>query len=381
VTTTNPDRHDDVEPPITLDGWRALVDKDYKAPALLDRDQYLQLPDDARRDYDAMRRDYHRTPRPLGIPTFRKVLHQGRKQYLNNVTHEGARPGLVISGEGGVGKSTALRGLGVAIEVRWRELHPRSEDAVPVVNISLPGGTRPKGLPTAFLEFFGVPFRKRDTELDLSIQACKLMRALRTSLVLIDEIHNLNHTSRAGAEVSDHLKYFTEHVPATFVLAGIDVVGNGLFRGRRGQQLARRFRMLKVEPFNYGSADEQREWHRVIEQFEHSLMLYDHRPGTLVTHAKYLFDRTDGVMTSLSSLIREAAVDAIDDGTESITRDHLDDVLLDHAAEEYAAKARQRAVAAARATKIRNKSSPKRTRHKTAVTDPQPVAEQMTPAT
>jgi hypothetical protein len=265
------------------------------------------------------------------------------------------------------GNGHALRGLGVAIEVRWREMHPRSDDAVPVVNISLPGGTHPKGLPIAFLEFFGVPFKNRDTEPTLAVQACKLMRALRTSLVLIDEIHNLNHTSKAGAEVSDHLKYFTEHVPATFVLAGIDVVGNGLFSGRRGAQLARRFRMLHVDPINYGSADERREWHHVIDQFERSLMLYNQKSGSLVKLAKYLFDRTGGVMTSLSSLIREAAVDAINDGTEAVTRDHLDDVLLDYAAEENAVQARQRAAATARATKKKpkkpstNRATPKTT--------------------
>jgi hypothetical protein len=65
----------DAEPPITLDGWRALVNKDYKTPTLLHREEYLQLPPDAREDYDQMRRTYHRTPRPLAIPTFRKVLH------------------------------------------------------------------------------------------------------------------------------------------------------------------------------------------------------------------------------------------------------------------------------------------------------------------
>jgi hypothetical protein len=341
----------DPEPPITLDGWRALVNKDYKPPTLLDRDAYDGLSTGTRESYDDMRRDYHRDPRPLGIPTFRKVLLQGRKQYENNKRHQGARPGLVLSGEGGVGKTTALRGLGVMIEIRWRELHPDSDDAVPVVYISLPGGTRPKGLPGSVLDFFGVPFKDRDTELALNRQACALLRAARTSLVLIDEIHNLNHASAAGAEVSDHLKYFTEHVPATFVLAGIDVVGNGLFRGRRGLQLARRFRMLDVKPFNYGSVDEQDEWRRVITQFEHSLLLYQHRPGTLVKQAKYLFDRTGGVMTSLSSLIREAAVDSINDGSEVITREHLDAVLLDYSAEIHAAEARKRTAASKRAAK------------------------------
>jgi hypothetical protein len=63
-------------------------------------------------------------------------------------------------------------------------------------------------------------------------------------------------------------------------------------------------------------------------------------------------------------ITREAAVDAINDGTEAVTRDHLDDVLLDYAAEENAAQARQRAAATARATKKKpstNRATPKTT--------------------
>ena len=39
----------------------------------------------------------------------------------------------------------------------------------------------------------------------------------------IDEIHNLNLATSAGEDMSDHLRYFTEHIPATFVFAGINV--------------------------------------------------------------------------------------------------------------------------------------------------------------
>jgi hypothetical protein len=39
----------------------------------------------------------------------------------------------------------------------------------------------------------------------------------------VDEIHDLNIATRAGAEASDTLKYFSERIPATFVFAGINV--------------------------------------------------------------------------------------------------------------------------------------------------------------
>jgi len=53
-------------------------------------------------------------------------------------------------------------------------------------------------------------------------QACHLLADLRTELIIVDEIHNLNHHTRGGAEASDHLKYLSENVAATFVYAGID---------------------------------------------------------------------------------------------------------------------------------------------------------------
>jgi hypothetical protein len=58
--------------------------------------------------------------------------------------------------------------------------------------------------------------------------------------VLVDEIHNLNHGTPAGEDLPDHLKYFTEHLPATFIYAGIDVERCGVFTGTRGRQLAGR---------------------------------------------------------------------------------------------------------------------------------------------
>ncbi len=47
----------------------------------------------------------------------------------------------------------------------------------------------------------------------------------------IDEIHNLNLSTSVGEDMSDHLKYFTEHLPATFAYAGVDVERSGLFTG------------------------------------------------------------------------------------------------------------------------------------------------------
>jgi hypothetical protein len=47
----------------------------------------------------------------------------------------------------------------------------------------------------------------------------------------------------------------------------------------------------------------------------------------------YLHERTDGMIGSLSHLVRGAAIEAVLDGSEAITKATLESVRLDHAAE------------------------------------------------
>jgi hypothetical protein len=71
----------------------------------------------------------------------------------------------------------------------------------------------------------------------------------------------------------------------------------------------------------------------MVASFEAALCLRQHRNGTLARHSEYLDTRTNGRIGSLSTLVRGAAIDAILSEKERITRDILDDQLLDHAAE------------------------------------------------
>ena len=56
-------------------------------------------------------------------------------------------------------------------------------------------------------------------------------------------------------------------------------------------------------------------------------------PGTLQRNARYLLGRTDGMIGSLSHLVRGAAIEAILDGSEKITKRVLETIDLDHAAQ------------------------------------------------
>ena len=159
----------------------------------------------------------------------------------------------------------------------------------------------------------------------------------------IDEIHNISLTTRAGAEVSDQLKYFAERLPATFLYAGIDVEAQGLFAGTHGRQIAGRFTVIPTASFAYGTTDQRDTWRALIATLEETLRLHAHTPGTLVAADEYLHQRSNGMIGSLSQLIRGAAILAIETGTEAITRELLDLVPVDYAAERATASPQRRA--------------------------------------
>ncbi len=149
---------------------------------------------------------------------------------------------------------------------------------------------------------------------------------------MVDEIHNLNHHTKVGADASDHLKYLAENVAATFVYAGIDVTGNGMFTGVRGRQLAGRFVPILTKPFAYSTIEDRNRWRQLVDGFEQMLRLREQEPGALTRLSPHLYAQTAGSISALSMMIRSAAITAILDGTEHITQADLDAIPLDHAA-------------------------------------------------
>jgi hypothetical protein len=112
------------------------------------------------------------------------------------------------------------------------------------------------------------------------------------------------------------------------VLAGINVERAGLLAGPRGEQIAGRYSMVRTGPFPQGS-----QWATLIAAIEGSLRLHRHQPGSLQGLAVYLHQRTGGMIGSLLWLIRSAAIQAVIDGTEKITRTSMDAIAVDIASQ------------------------------------------------
>lgn len=313
----------------TVQGWRRFVTEVPAAPQLLAPSVWPSLDEDKRTAYDEDRLDHHSRLLVVQTPTIRDVVNTGRRLVLLNRTAAYGRSGLIVSGPARTGKTTAITQLGKTIEVIHHRRHPRSSGDIPVVYLTVPPAATPKMIAMEFARFFGLPVSRRSNITDIIESACGVCLDTRVTLVAVDELHNLNTTTRAGAEASDTLKYFSERIPATFVYAGINLQRTGLLTGTRGEQIAGRFGMIRTGAFNQDG-----DWTALIAALESSLRLHHHRPGLLTRLDSYLHRRTKGMIGSLLWLIRTAAINAILDGTEKITKATLETVAADIASQD-----------------------------------------------
>ncbi|HWM97685.1 MAG TPA: ATP-binding protein, partial [Streptosporangiaceae bacterium] len=273
----------------TLAGWRRFAGEVPAVPELLAEEVWAGLQDDKRLAYDEDRLDHHSRLLVIETAVICKVITEGRRlSYLNRNAISG-RCGLIVSGPAGTGKTTAVTQLGKMTEVMHHKRHPGSGGDIPVIYITAPPAATAKMIAVEFARFLGLPVARRLNITDITEAVCGVCLDARTSLVCVDEIHNLNLATRNGAEASDTLKYFSERIPATFVYAGISVERAGLLSGTRGEQIAGRFGMIRTGPFPRDA-----QWTSLIAALEYSLRLHRHVPGTLPGLDLYLHQRTGG---------------------------------------------------------------------------------------
>ncbi|WP_435880249.1 TniB family NTP-binding protein [Streptomyces atroolivaceus] len=258
----------------------------------------------------------------------RTLMILGRSQSVT------ARPSLIVTGPATTGKTTALLEVGRTCHLAHTRRAAPGDTSVPVAYVLVPPGATAKTLACEFARYLGIPVATRMTTAQITTAVCHTYTAAGIKLVLIDEIHRLNPRTSNGAEAADWLKDLTERVGATFVYAGIDVTASTVFSGVRGAQLAGRASLIDCGALP-ARAGEREPFRELIAALEAALDLHAHRTGSLPRLAPYLHERTAGRIGSLSRIIRQAAIEAILDGQERITKTLLDSIALDHLAEEH----------------------------------------------
>lgn len=312
--------------PSTLESWREFVAHSPTRPDMIPTQKLSALSDAARTEYDSARLQWLGADIVLETPDVRNLRRLWAVLAAEaRVQSTSLARTLAISGAPTFGKSTIAMWIAKNYEraERQRHLTLTGEEFQPAIYVVTPPATTPKMLMVAFCNTLGLPYTRRQNAQELTEQVVTVLRELRTTLVVLDEIHNVHSNRQAGAEAASTLKLFAERVNAAFVLAGIDLPRSPAFAGPAGQQLAGRAMRYDMLGYSLRSATARQEWGTLVATINELLPLARQREGQLDPAAGFLFDATGGSIGRLRSLVRRTAIDAILSGKESISASDL----------------------------------------------------------
>jgi len=274
---------------------------------------------------------------------------------------ERTRPGLMVNGGGFQGKTETVCEIAAAFEDEWLELNgylnpdavPGTIDLIaPAAYVQTPVTARPVSLCQAILDFYGEDY-KGMTLAALTRAVKRSIRDHATRVLVLDDITRLKMHREADQDVLDLVRDLMSFT--VVVLVGVGIPRSGLLReGRIDQrtgdwlfppvrdkgkspndeaatQTERRFRLVNLDPFSYDTPAGSAAWTRHLAGIEAQLRLFSvgEAPLTGGSMPEYLFRRTEGVVGLLSCLVEEASMAAIDNGTETISQDLLDEITID----------------------------------------------------
>jgi hypothetical protein len=323
--------------PDTLTAWRTFVAHHPVQPPTLTPRRLRALSPAATADYHTRRIAWLAADVVLETPHIIALERQMRILLARNTSYTAtARRGLALSGAAGLGKSTAALLIGKRHERRMRAHRPAADsNFAPVVYIVAPPGATPKMLMLAFATWLGLITHPRATAQDITDHVVAVLRDLGTTLVIVDEVHNLRTNNPVGAQAASALKVFSERLDATFCYVGIDLPAADLYTGDMGRQIKARTILHDIRPYTHTTLQARDQWTALILGLEALLPLHKHRRGSLAGHATYIYDRTGGSIGSLRALLTDAAIAAIQEETERIDRPLLESIQTDRAATEH----------------------------------------------
>lgn len=342
---------------LTMTDWRKQIGAHPERPDALTNTQLKRLSEDARFEYDESRRAWIAAGQMVPTYDFEQIKRLARL-VVSDSTYGAttARSALSVSGSAGMGKTSALQSVARDHELHARErrglpltdasLKEHGREVVhgflPVVYVVLPSSTTPKALMETFMTFLGLPVPPRTTTVRLTSIVTENLRALGTSMVVVDDLHRLRTRTSAGGESANALKSFAEGLDAAFMFAGIDLPESELFHGPAGEQLYDRTTPYVMRGFSYSTDDRQLEWTDLVARLEALLPLVAHERGTLPALSEDLMYVTSGSLGRLRRILRLAANQAINDGTESVTAETLHSITADFPLQSRSGRSRSR---------------------------------------
>jgi len=349
--------------------WMRRIEHPMKRPERLTRHRLQRLSPAARDEYDLARLTYHNQFGPIRHCDFQEihdaVLQLAEDNWLTR--NPTAWSSALIDGEVSLGKTTLCLHIGHRYERTMRRRYDavdtvRYDDYVPVIYITLDSEVNVKGLNRQLATFYCTPPGAMCTTGDYRYLVLECARRCGTTLIIVDDIHNLLPRLKNHAAVSGDLKRLMNELPATFLYVGVDCTLL-LNEGRPAHELhlaqnASRVHVYSLGRYPLATSDDRQEWASLIATFASHIVLADPPTDLWKKHAHYLHQRTNGQMNALQLLLRGAANAAIRTGTEQINRRLLDTIKLPSTAEVHAHAVGWRPQRGSRNARIDRRSQP-----------------------
>lgn len=225
---------------------------------------------------------------------------------------------LMVIGGTGMGKTTLLK--------TYLARNPQSlvENSIvrPVVYVSLPVKTTIRGAATALLQALEVPGADKGTLGDRTHLIERHLKIQKVEVVLVDETQHVVEASgeKNLPKVGDFFKDLSKKARVPFVLTGMPET-KAIFEGNK--QLKRLCRLENVGPFTAETNEEFLAFRRFLVSVDKELPFGGTSRFGDPDMARRIFVATEGKICHVMSLIREAAMLAIEGGSERVQFEHL----------------------------------------------------------
>ncbi|SFF89668.1 TniB family NTP-binding protein [Neptunomonas qingdaonensis] len=253
-------------------------------------------------------------------PTLKSLLEDIKRvrDIAEMTEYENEPTCILVMGETGTGKTEFIK--------QYQKKYPVRQESErtykPVLVSGLPKSRHPKPVAAQLLRDLGDPLEGKggDTH-ELTDRLVIQLKAAGTQLIIIDEFHHAIQTqsNQVVLDIADWIKMLINKAKIPIVLFGLpwsqyilDV----------GTELERRFNM-RYELINY-TMDTFEGFQKFLQKVQEKLPIQPDQDLWRTEQAFRLFAVTQGNVSNLmKKLIRPAAIDAVFDGSQSITPEHF----------------------------------------------------------
>ncbi len=248
----------------------------------------------------------------IGYSQANDVLNKLEDLLEHPVTHR--MPNLLIVGDTNNGKTVLVHKF-----CKKHRAYLSDEDTelvAPVVYVQAPPKPDEKRFYNGILEAIASPYKLNDRVENKQRQVIQVMRHLKTRMLIIDEIHHI----LAGNLNAQHyflnvIKYLANELKIVIVGVGTKDAFNAI---QSDPQMGNRFDTVIIQKWGLNN-----DYVRLLKSFESLLPLKKESELTSKQIAMEILSKSEGYIGEIASLLRRAAVKAIETGEEKITIDIL----------------------------------------------------------